>query len=350
MSIFGKFPALDGKSIPGSVMEYIRLIVVRAVEEKGYSPESLIDIFGFSRSTIYSWLKNYQEEGLPGLETHSPPGAEKIITEIMDDWLRETVLHSTPEEHGYDTLLWTRDILAELLQGKFGIKVTGRTVSLHLKTLNLSYQKPEYQAAEQDPDKVACFLEVKFPMIQRLADRIGADIAFEDEAGIGVQTRSGLTWGEKGKTPVVIRTDARGGFNILSTVSAEGILRYSVIEGSLNSDRYIIFLKHLLRGRKKPLILIADNASFHKSRKIREFHRLHRQKFKIFFLPAYSPKLNPDEQVWGEIKNHKIGRQPVKNKPDLKRRVFSALASLQKTTQRIISFFALPDTNYAGNV
>ncbi len=94
MSISDEFSQLDGRSIPGIAMEYIRQIAVRAVEENGYSPEHIIDFFGFSRSTVYSWLKNYQEAGFFGLETHSLPGAVPVITEGMDNWLHETVLNS----------------------------------------------------------------------------------------------------------------------------------------------------------------------------------------------------------------------------------------------------------------
>jgi hypothetical protein len=38
--------------------------------------------------------------------------------------------------------------------------------------------------------------------------------------------------------------------------------------------------------------------------------------------------LNPDEPVWNEIKNNTLGKQPIKNKRDLKKRLYSALRSL----------------------
>jgi transposase len=63
-------------------------------------------------------------------------------------------------------------------------------------------------------------------------------------------------------------------------------------------------------------------------------------RLRIFFLPRRAPEMNPDEQVWNEIKNHRIGKQPVENKMDLKRRLYSALRSVQKNTERIPSFLA----------
>ena len=180
-----------------------------------------------------------------------------------------------------------------------------------------------------------------------MANKIDAEIAFEDETGVGVSTRHGRTWGERGTTPKVSATDQRGGYNVLSTVSVEGKMHYSVTGEHINSQRFIAFLKQLIRGRTRPLILVLDRASFHGSKPVRDFVRAHRNQIRVFFLPRHSPEYNPDEQVWNEIKVNQIGKQPVKNKLDLKSRLYSALASLQRKAQRIHSFFQLPDTQYA---
>src|SRR5215210_2560389 len=140
----------------------------------------------------------------------------------------------------------------------------------------------------------------------------------------------------------------RGGYNVLSIVTPKGEMNSSVTEDSVNSQRYIEFLNGLLHGRERPLILIGDQASFHGSQKVREWVRAHRSRLRIFLLPNCSPELNPDEQVWNEIKNNKLGKQPIKNKRDLKQRLYSALRSLQQQSERIRSFFQLPDTLYAS--
>ena len=91
----------------------------------------------------------------------------------------------------------------------------------------MSCQKPAYQDVEREPEAVEQFLNDKFPRIQRLANKIGADIGFEDEAGVGIMTRSGRTWGLVGKTPVVPVSMERGGYNLLSMVTAKGGMRSS---------------------------------------------------------------------------------------------------------------------------
>ena len=108
------------------------------------------------------------------------------------------------------------------------------------------------------------------------------------------------------------------------------------------------FLQQLLRGRPRPLIIIADQASFHQSPAVHKLVRAHRAKIRLFFFPTHSPELNPDEQVWNELKHRQLGKQPIKNKTDLKKRIRSILKSLQYKAEKVRSFFQLPDTKYAA--
>jgi len=338
----------DARKIPDEVMNYLRRIAVRAVEEYPHSPELIAAIFGISRSCIDDGLREYREEGEDALDTRKAPGSLPVMTSDVDHWLKETILHSTPQDHGYDTLLWTLDILVDLLKKRFDLWVSDSTVALHLHQMDLSCQKPCYQAKGQDPEKVAEFINNKFKLIQKVAKNIGADIAFEDEAGIGIMTRSGRTWGEVGSPPKVVVSDQRGGYNVLSLVTPKGELIYDVEAKSIDGARYIKFLQKVLEGRTRPFIIIADNAPFHRSKEVRDFVRANRQKIRMFFLPAHSPQLNPDEQVWNEVKHRQLGKQPIRSKPDLKRRIHSSLKLLQQQIAKVRSFFQLPDTRYAA--
>jgi transposase len=276
----------DARKIPDEVMSYLRKIAVHAIEEKDYSPEAIADVFGISRTSIYAWLRSYRKAGYSVLETQESPGAPRVITEEMDNWLKQTVCEHTPMDFGYDTVLWTRDLLAKLLKQEFKVDVGGSTVSLHLKKLGLSYQKPWFRPYEQDRQKIEHFLQDTYPRIQRLAEKMGADIGFEDEAGVGLRSHSGKTWGQVGHTPEVPASSGRSGYNLLSMVTAAGEFRYSIKDGKINSDVFIDYLRQLLRGRDKPLILIADRASFHHSKKVRNFVRAHRKQIRIYFLPS----------------------------------------------------------------
>jgi transposase len=339
----------DARKIPDDVMGYVRKIAVRAIEEGGFSPESIAEVFQINRTAIYAWLRRFKDGGYPALDTKKAAGAISEITESMEEWIRCTVLECTPEDFGYETALWTRDVLAEIINDKFDLNVVGSTVGKHLRKIGLSYQKPWFRAQEQDPEKVLRFVNKTFPRIQRLAGKLGADIGFEDEAGVGLQTHSGKTWGEVGKTPEVSVTGKRGGYNVLSMITADGVLRFSIRDKAIDSDQYVEFLSGLIKARDRPLILIADRARFHHSKHVRNFVRSHRQNIRVYFLPPYSPELNPDEQVWNELKNRTIERKSIKTKSLLRSALYKAMHKLQYQTEKIRSFFELPHTKYAAN-
>lgn len=340
----------DGRKIPDDVMFYIRRMAVNAIRKLGHSPEKIAESYNFDRSCIYRWLKQYDEGGFEALESKMPPGAELLITEKIENWLKKTILNSTPVNFGYDTNLWTCGILVDLLKKEFNIDVSDSTVRLHLKAIKFSCQKPEYQDKEIDDNEVDDFLNRKFPLIQQLAKNIDADIAFEDEAGVGVMTRHGRTWGLRGKTPVVRVSMVRGGYNVLSAVTAQGSMDYLIKDGTINGSKYMEFLEQLIVDRDRPLILLVDHATFHKSKEVKKYVRENRVKLRVFFLPKRAPAHNPDEQVWNEVKNNYIGKQPIMNKADLKTRLTEAMDSIKNNTKRIISFFQLPRTKYANGI
>lgn len=165
---------------------------------------------------------------------------------------------------------------------------------------------------------------------------------------MGANTRSGRTWGLVGSPSIVRVSDDRGGYHLLSMVTAQGELVYRVDERSINSEVYIEFLKKLLVNRERPLLLIVDNASYHTSKKVKEFMERHHNKIQLFFLPPHSPELNPDEQVWNQIKHRGVEKKPIKNKRDLEHRLSVGLEKLKKNIERIRSFFKLPTTQYAN--
>lgn len=338
----------DFRKVPDDTMSYIRVIAVTAVRVHGVSPEVVIQVLNLNRACMYRWLNLFDDGGYSALETSKAEGARPIVNKAMDAWLKQTVLDKTPIDFGCDTKLWTGKILAGLLAQEFGVAASESTVRLHLKSLGLTCQKPECQDVDRGGKEIEKSLNGKFPRIQRLAEKIDAGIGFQDESGVGIMTRHGKAWGLCGDAPIVKASMKRGGYNVMSIVTPSGGMKFPVKEGDINGKVFIEFLKRLIKGRGRPLTLLVDHATFHGSKEARNFVRAHRSKLRIFFLPKRAPEFNPDAQVWNEIKNSRIGKKPVKNKEDLRERLYSSLGSLQKNTKRILSFFQLPDTKYAA--
>jgi len=336
----------DTRKIPDKVMSYIRKIAVHAIVDRSHSPERVADILNISHNAIYQWLRRYHEGGDDALDTKQASGAPLIITPEIDRWLKNTILYSAPADYGYDTELWTLKILVALLDKKFRIQVYESTVANHLHRLDLSCQVPEYRTYGYNPHEVENYLTNKWPKTQSVAEKMDADILFEDEAGIGVMTRSGRTWGEVNSPPIVPASDKRGGYNALSAITLSDAFYYTIKDQHIGSDQYIGFLKMIIDQHPRPIIIVADHASFHRSKKVRDFVRGHRHKIRTFFLPKHAPALNPDEQVWNEVKHRQLAREPIIDKKDLKTQLSSSFRRLKHNAARIISFFHLKDTRY----
>ena len=234
-----------------------------------------------------------------------------------------------------------------LLRQRFGLKLSLSSVGRLLKQLGLTCQRPLWRAWEQDPERVKHWREQEYPAIHALAKRVGAAIFFADEAGVRSDYHSGTTWGERGQTPVVPTTGQRVGLNMISAVSARGELRFMVVKGKLNAARYVQFLKRLTHHASRPIFLIADGHPVHQSRAARAYAST-QGKLRLFYLPPYSPELNPDEQVWNHVKHHGVGRALLEGADHLKRLVGSRLRRLQKSPELVRQFFLMPDTQYAA--
>jgi transposase len=81
---------------------------------------------------------------------------------------------------------------------------------------------------------------------------------------------------------------------------------------------------------------------------VKEFLEKNATKIRLILLPPYSPELNPDELVWNDLKNNCLGRKAIVSAEQLKAEVISFLRFLQKTPERIRSYFQAPTTCYAS--
>lgn len=138
----------------------------------------------------------------------------------------------------------------------------------------------------------------------------------------------------------------RFGFKLISAVSARGDLHFDVIEDSMNAEKFINFLQKLRQHAGCPVFVIADNARYHHSKKVQACLETQLGEIIMAFLPAYSPELNPDEQVWNHAKAE-VGKHPIKSKLDMETLILSAMLSIQQKIELVKRFFRLPDTLHA---
>lgn len=337
----------DARKLDHATLEAIRIRVVQQVQA-GESPEVVIRALGFTRRCIYSWLAMYRAGGWDALKAKSIPGRPKRLSARDLQWVYRTVTGKNALQLGFPFALWTRAMIARLIQKRCAVRLSLVSVGRLLAQLGLSCQKPLWRAYQQDGSRVEQWLKREYPRIRAQAKREKAEIFFEDESGVRSDFHSGSTWAVRGETPIVRVTGQRFSLNMISAVSPRGTLRFMVVKGGVAARVFIQFLKRLLHGQRRPVFLIVDGHPAHRAKMVKSYVEGLAGKLRLFFLPPYSPELNPDELVWNDVKNNAVGRSKLDGPTDLHRAVVSRLRFLQKSPARVRSFFQAPDTRYAA--
>ena len=336
----------DGRKLKHDVLEALRVRAVHRIEE-GESPEVVVKALGMNRRTIYKWIALYREGGTEALKARPLSGRPLKLTGTKLRWIYRTVVTKNPLQLRFPFALWTREMVKELIERKYGIRLSVVSVGRLLKKLGLSCQKPLMRAFQQDPVVVEQWIEKEYPAIKRLARREKAEIYFGDEAGIRSDHHAGTTWGVRGKTPIVRTTGARFSMNMISAITSKGAMRFMTYTGKMKAPLFCEFLKRLIHNAPGTIFLILDGHPVHRSSRVKKFVEATKGKLRLFSLPPYSPELNPDELVWNNVKG-KVGRSSIKGPDDFQEKVRHHLKSLQRTPEKIRNFFNEPNLRYAA--
>lgn len=336
----------DGRTIDHQAMEEIRIRAVQQVQA-GADPEVVIKALGFHRSCIYEWLAKYRSGGWHALKARKAPGRKPRLSARQIRWIYNALTQKDPRQFKFPFALWTRHIVRALITEKFAITLSLPSIGRLLAQLGLTCQRPLFRAYQQQPSLVENWLKKEFPKIRALAKKDGAEIYFGDEAGLRSDHHSGTTWAPKGQTPVVTSTGARFGLNMISAISPAGALRFMVLNGRVAAEQFCEFLGRLMHGARRPVFLIVDGHPMHRARKVQKRVDEFGGKLRLFFLPPYSPELNPDEYLWNDLKGA-VGRTVSHSPVELETHVTEYLRILQDTPEKIRSFFQATETSYAA--
>jgi transposase len=337
----------DARKLDRKTQEALRIRAVKRIRS-GESPEVVARALGVNRTTVYDWLAKHREGGISALKERKAPGREPKLNGKKMKWLFDVLTQKSPLQLKFEYALWTREMIQKIIKDRYAIKLSLPSIGRLLAQLGFTCQKPLYKAIQKNESLVQEWLKKIFPKIKKRAGIEKADIYFGDAAHIRSDHHAGKTWGIRGKTPVVESSGARFGFSLISAITSKGQMKFMIKEGSVNSDVFIEFLKRLMKGARKKIFLIVDGGSSHVSKKTKAFVAQLAGKLELFYLPPYSPELNPDELVWNHLKNHTVGRSTVADKNEFKKQVSGSMRSLQKNPQKIKSFFGKDTLKYAA--
>ncbi len=333
-----------GRRVKRQGLEEKRAQVIRLIEQ-GTHPDVVAAAFEVGRSTVYGWWSAYRQQGGASFAVGRSSGRPPKLSITQVSKLRALIVGKDPRQLRFEFALWTRDMVRTLIKDRFKVEMSRQGTSNLLRRMGLSPQRPLVRAYEQDPEAAERWRTEEYPKIAALAKRSGAQIFFCDEAGVRTDHHAGTTWGEVGRTPIVRGTGQRRSLNMISAVSPKGTLHFT-FAGRVNSDSFIEYLKLLLHDVPGKIFLILDGHSAHKSGKTKEFVASTNGRLSLFYLPPYSPELNPDEWVWHNIKHDRVGKMAVRTLEEMKAGIEKAVARLQSNREIVLGFFRSPDLAY----
>jgi len=338
----------DTRRLSPQAQEALRVRVIQALRG-GMRKSHAAKTFGVSRSSIDTWLAKVEQSDVRALR--SKPRGRKKGSRLAGHQAATAVRLITdrcPDQLKLPFVLWTREAVRSLLERRFGLKVSVWTAGRYLAGWGLTPQKPLRRAYEQDPAAVKRWLREEYPAIRTAAKREKAEIHWGDQMGLRSDHQTGTSYGRRGKTPVIHATGQRFGCNMMSTLTNRGVLTFMVFKRRFTAPVCIQFLRRLIRQRKRKVLLILDRHPVHRSATVKRWLAQHADRLRLFFLPGYSPELNPDEYLNHDVKANAVGRTRPATQTQMLDLVRGYLRIKQARPILIEAFFHHPDVKYAA--
>jgi transposase len=337
----------DARSLPSIAQEDLRQKAVKAVMD-GKKQVEVAKILGVTRQAVGKWINKFRQGGNKSLKAKQkgrPRGGKLLPWQAAQ--IAKTVTDHYPDQLKLPFYLWTREAVAQLIEQRFGIRLSVWTVGRYLSRWGFTPQKPVRRAYEQNPKAVRSWLEKDYPMLQKQAKKERALIYWGDEMGLRSDHAVGRSYGRCGQTPIIPGTGQRFGCNMISAINNRGHLNFMVFKSRFDSNVFFVFLKRMVRQIKRKVFLIIDGHPVHHATKIKNWIQKHTDQIRLFYLPGYSPQLNPDEMLNQDVKSNAVGRRRAKNQPELVANTRSYLRSRQRQPHIVKRYFQEEHVRYA---
>jgi len=318
----------------------------RAVEllEQGESPTTIARILGVHETSVHRWRRMARKG--PGLDAKPHPGRKPLL--CAEQWVEvQRLLLQGAKAHGWPNDLWTAERAAALIKRHFGVDYHPEHVRSVLKErFDWSSHKPEIRAREQNDKEVARWLDDEFPRIIRDAFKRKATLVFLDEAGFMLTPLVRRSLWPRGDIQII---DALARHDRISAISCVTLgindeqpgLYFELMPVGLNvtAQDIVAFLKDLRVEVRGPLTIIWDRHRIHSKAQLVKEWLAEQTDVVLEDLPAYSPKLNPDEMVWGWLKYGRLSNFAPRDVAELKDHLLTELEWASFDRELLAGFF-----------
>ncbi len=322
-----------------------------AMIKSGMLKKDIATTLGVHVNTVTNWRKRYEAEGPKGLKGHVRGAKKKgssLLSENQELDVQRMICDTMPDQLKLPYGLWTRKAVKELVERELGIAIAITTMGDYLRLWGFTPQKPKKKAYGQRPEQVGKWLKQEYPVIRDRAKKENAEIHWGDETGARNDCQHGRSYAPKGNTPVRRSVAKRFSVNMISTVTNQGKVEFLIYGGRMNQQQLMVFLEQLIKGREKKIFLILDNLKVHHGKIVKAWAKENEAAIELFFLPPYSPEMNPDQYLNCDLKRGLSDKPSPKNADTLEANVRGHMEMLQSEPQRVRKYFRHPDIKYAA--
>lgn len=340
----------DARRLHPAAQEEKRIQVVR-LRKKGLPNGEIAKIVGLTPSTTSKIWRKYEEGGSASLKQGvrgRREGMKRTLNAEQEKEIQRLIVDKTPDQMKFPFALWTREAVRQLIKQQYKLNIPLRTITDYLKRWNFSCQKPAKRAYEQKSAAVQQWLKEEYPAIVKQAKQEGAEIYWGDETGIQNDAYQAKGFSPKGKTPIIRLNVNKSRINMISAISNRGTARFMLYTDTMTSERLIEFMKRLIKDAKRKVYLILDNLRVHHSKLVKEWLEINRGSIQVYYLPSYSPELNPDEYLNGDLKRSVHSGTPARTEADLRRKTRSFMHRIQHRPHHVKKYFSNEYVAYAA--
>lgn len=341
---------IDARKLNQQTQYELRKQVVR-LRKKGLSNKVTAELVGISEPHASTIWQKYQTGGLqaikPGVRGRRL-GAQRILSAEQEEDVQKLLIDKAPNQLKLPFALWTRDAVRMAIKQRYGLDLPLRTISDYLKRWGFTPQKPTKRAYEQDPKRLEQWLANDYPEIAARAKKMKAEIHWGDETGINTDSYVAKGFSPKGKTPIIRLNAKKSRINMISAITNQGKARFMLYRETMTSKVLIKFMARLIKDSKRKVFLILDNLRVHHSKETQKWLEANKEKIEVYFLPPYSPELNPDEYLNGNLKLRIRSGLPARSVDDLTKKTRSFMKMLQCRPHHVKNYFQHPLIAYAA--
>jgi transposase len=341
---------IDARTLSAEAQEVLRKRTVAAVLG-GMRQNKAAEVFGVTECAVSRWMTAYRSaKGLSGLDKKKR-GPKKSPAKLKG-WQAAAICNIIrdrhPEQLKLPFALWTARSIRDLIRQKFKVDLSVRSVRRYLNNWGFTPQKPQRVAYEKSPVETKRWKQKRYPAIRALAKREKALIYWADEMGLRSDHQVGRSYSPKGVTPTRAGTGKRFSCNMISAITNRDDLSFMIFKERFSATVFIDFMKRLARqAKKQKVFLIIDGHPVHRSEAVRGWVKANHEKIRVYYLPPYSPELNPDERVNNDVKQT-VGQKTIRNLDEMEHGILSHMRKRKRNRKQVKKYFNDPAVEYAA--